>query len=71
MDLMPNLHTIQIICQGNRIRRRLSMRAMRKEVDTNQFIKAFGRHYYPSVRRAILPIQAGDMLASLPEVVDV
>src|SRR6266478_8102840 len=66
MDLMLNLHTIQIMCHGFRGRR-----CGPKEVETKQFLKAFGCHDYPSVRRAILPIQARGMLASLPAVVDV
>jgi hypothetical protein len=71
MDLMPNLHTVQIICKGHYKRRACCRRDIRKAIDTNQFLEAFGRHVYPSVKRAVLPIQAGSMLASLPAVVDV
>ena len=68
MDLMPNLHTIQIICEGYHIQRRC---VRRRVIDTDQFLKAFRRHTYPSVKRAILPVQARGMLASLPAVADV
>ena len=71
MDLMPNLHTVQIIAQGYHIRSRCSLSARRKVINIDQFLKAFGCHVYPSVRCAILPVQARAVLASLPAVVDV
>ena len=67
MDLMPNLHTIQIICAGHWFGRCKS----RKIIDTDQFQKAFAGHVYPSVRRAVLPHQARGMFACLPAVTDV
>ena len=71
MDLMPNLHTIQIICEGYRTQTRCARNLRRRVVHADQFLKAFGRHVYPSARRAVLPIQAKGMLASLPAAVDV
>jgi hypothetical protein len=65
MALMPNLHTIQIICQGNRTKLRPNI------IEHVQFRKAFGRHVYPSVKRAALPTQARGMFACLPAVADV
>ena len=43
----------------------------RKVVGNSRFVKAFGCHEYPSIRRAILPVQGRSMLAGLPAVVDV
>ena len=65
MALMPNLHTIQIICQGCCMKNRPNI------IEPDQFRKAFAGHVYPSVRRAVLPIQARGMFACLPAVADV
>jgi len=69
MDLMPNLHTIQIICEGSHYTR--CSRVRQRYFDTIQFLTPFERHRYPSVRRAILHVRARYILASLPAVVDV
>ncbi|KAM6499692.1 hypothetical protein JOM56_005200 [Amanita muscaria] len=61
MTLMPNLHTVQIICKEN----------MHKRCKTDRFKKAFENCVYPSVRRASLPHQATSILSSFPEVVEV
>ncbi|KAM6499693.1 hypothetical protein JOM56_005201 [Amanita muscaria] len=61
MKLMPNLHTVQIICKEN----------MHEKCKTDRFQKAFQKHVYPSVRCASLPHQATSILASFPEVVEV
>ena len=70
MDLMPNLHTIQIVCEGYYHQTRCGRRPRPRVISIDQFQKAFGRHVYPSVRRIVLPIQAQGMLASLPAAVD-
>ena len=66
MDLMPNLHTIQIICAAYRASRASKKRVIKAE----KFLKAFESHAYP-VRRVVLPIQARGVLASMPAAVDV
>src|ERR1700759_1180284 len=57
LTLMPNLHTIQIISRredpANKIRN--------PSVDSDKFRKAFAGRCYPSVWRAVLPIQATDI----------
>jgi hypothetical protein len=61
MALMPNLHTIQIICMKDRS----------NVIEPGHFRKAFAGRVYPSVRHAVLPIQARGMFPCLPALADV
>ena len=64
---MPNLHTIQIICE----RGDSSSKVRAPAVDDEKFHKAFASRRYPSVRRAVLPIQATNIFHCFPEVREV
>jgi hypothetical protein len=59
MTFMPNLHTIHI------------MHDLHGDVGDHQFQVAFSGLVFPSIRHAILPITALDIIASFPEVVEV
>ena len=63
---MPNLHTIQIICE-----RGVSGKTRTPTVAGDKFQKAFAGRRYPSVRRAVLPIQATEIFHCFPEVREV
>jgi hypothetical protein len=71
MDLMPNLHTIQLMCHVDHFQESCGLSPGQMRIHADQFLQAFERHDYPSVKRALLPVQARSMLASLPAVVDV
>ncbi|KIL67013.1 hypothetical protein M378DRAFT_159969 [Amanita muscaria Koide BX008] len=61
LSLMPNVHTVQLICHGTRTQ------GMPPLIEASRIQKAFEGYVYPSVRRVVVPHQARSIFACFPQ----